>query len=326
MNIDSAALIRRARSLQLSNLSRSVPAWITLALLLAWGGLAIPSFLLPDRLLQLGQQVAPLALVALGETIVLLIGGLDLSVGSVLTLSLVLGAGLAHGSEGAVPFVLVACLGSGLVIGVINGLLIVGLKIPPLITTIATSIAVQGVAWVYTNGAPYGDMPESIQFAANGRWGFIPVADVIIAVVFLAFFLLLTRSVLGSYFYAIGANPRAARLAGVPVGSATVFAYALSGLMAAAGGLLLGGYIAIGSLDAGNPYVLNALAVALIGGTSFSGGQGGVLGTLVGTAILGVLTALLIQLGIPIALRSVLLAVIVITAAVLQGRRIATER
>jgi ribose/xylose/arabinose/galactoside ABC-type transport system permease subunit len=328
MNIDSAALIRRARSLQLSNLSRSVPAWITLALLLAWGGLAIPSFLLPDRLLQLGQQVAPLALVALGETIVLLIGGLDLSVGSVLTLSLVLGAGLARGSEGAaaVPFVLVVCLGSGLTIGVINGLLIVGLKIPPLITTIATSIAVQGVAWVYTNGAPSGNMPESIQFAANGRWGFVPVADVIIAVVFLVFFLLLTRSVLGSYFYAIGANPRAARLAGVPVGSATVFAYALSGLMAAAGGLLLGGYIAIGSLDAGNPYVLNALAVALIGGTSFSGGQGGVLGTLVGTAILGVLTALLIQLGIPIALRSVLLAVIVITAAVLQGRRIATER
>jgi predicted ABC-type sugar transport system permease subunit len=125
MNIDSAALTRRARSFQLSNLSRSVPAWITLALLLAWGGLAIPSFLLPDRLLLLGQQVAPLALVAVGETIVLLIGGLDLSVGSVLTLSLVLGAGLAHGSEGAVPFVLVACLGSGLVIGVINGLLIV---------------------------------------------------------------------------------------------------------------------------------------------------------------------------------------------------------
>jgi ribose/xylose/arabinose/galactoside ABC-type transport system permease subunit len=326
MNVDARALVGRARSVQLSSLGRSVPAWITLALLLAWGGLAIPSFLLPDRLLLLGQQVAPLGLVAAGETIVVLIGGLDLSVGSVLTLSLVLGAGLAKGREDMVPFLLVACLGSGLVIGLINGLLIVGLKIPPLITTIATSTAVQGVAWVYTNGAPYGDMPKSIQFAANGKWGFLPVADVIIAVAFLLFFVLLSRSVIGSYFYAIGANPRAARLAGVPVGAVTVLAYVLCGLMSAAGGLLLGGYIAIGSLDAGNPYVLNALAVVLIGGTSFSGGQGGVTGTLVGTAILGVLTALLIQLGIPIALRSVLLAVIVITAAVLQGRRIATER
>jgi ribose/xylose/arabinose/galactoside ABC-type transport system permease subunit len=326
MSVTPSTMLNRARSMRLSSMGRSVPAWLTLAFLLIWGGIAIPNFLMPDRLLLLGQQVAPLALVAIGETIVVLIGGLDLSVGSVLTLSLVLGAGIAKTHDDVLPQVLVACLGTGVVIGLINGLLIVGLRIPPLITTIATSVAVQGVAFVYTNGAPYGNLPEEIKFAANGKWGFLPVSDVLIAIAFVVFFVLLTRTVAGSYFYAIGANSRAARLAGVPVSLMTVFAYVISGFMAAAGGLILGGYIAVGSLSAGDPYVLNALAVVLIGGTSFSGGQGGVAGTIVGTAILGVLTALLIQLGIPIALRSVLLAAIVITAAVLQGRRIATER
>jgi ribose transport system permease protein len=301
---------------------RSLPAVLTLAVLLVLAGLAIPSFLLPERLLMLGEQVAPLALVATGQTIVLLIGGLDLSVGSVLTLSLVLGAGIAHGSNDLVPVAVISCLLVGAVIGTANGLIIVRLRIPALITTIAMSTAVQGVAWVYTNGAPNGQMPETIKFLANGRWGILPVADVLMVIVFLVFYLLQTRTVFGRQLFAIGANPRAATLSGVRVSRVTVAAYALCGMLAAAGGLLLGGYIAVGSLDAGNTIVLTSLAVVLIGGTSFAGGQGGVVGSFIGVAILAVLTALLIQLGVPVALRSVLLAVIVIGGAVLQGRRV----
>lgn len=301
---------------------RSLPAVLTLAVLLVLAGLAIPSFLLPERLLMLGEQVAPLALVATGQTIVLLIGGLDLSVGSVLTLSLVLGAGIAHGSNDLVPVAVISCLLVGAVIGTANGLIIVRLRIPALITTIAMSTAIQGVAWVYTNGAPNGQMPETIKFLANGRWGIVPVADVLMVIVFLVFYLLQTRMVFGRHLFAIGANPRAATLSGVGVSRVTVAAYALCGMLAAAGGLLLGGYIAVGSLDAGNTIVLTSLAVVLIGGTSFAGGQGGVVGSFIGVAILAVLTALLIQLGVPVALRSVLLAVIVIGGAVLQGRRV----
>ena len=282
------------------------------------------AFLLPERLLLLGEQVAPLALVATGQTIVLLIGGLDLSVGSVLTLSLVLGAGLAGGSDDNAALAAVTCLGVGAGIGTFNGLVIVGLRIPPLITTIATSIAVQGVAWVYTGGAPTGQMPPVIKYIANGRVGMVPVADIVMILTLVAFFLLLSRTVFGRQIYAIGANPRAAALTGIRVDLMTVAVYALSGLLAAAGGLLLGGYIAVGSLDAGETVVLNSIAVVLIGGTSFAGGQGGVVGTFIGVAILAVLTALLIQLGVPIALRSVILAVIVIAGAVLQGRRVSS--
>ena len=303
---------------------RAGPALISLAIVLVLAGIVIPAFLLPERLLLLGEQVAPLALVAIGQTIVVLIGGLDLSVGSVLTLSLVLGAGLAHGRNDLLPLAVLACLATGAAIGAANGLLVVRLRLPPLITTLAMATIAEGAAWVYTNGAPNGSMPSILQFAANGRWGIIPAADVIVALIFLLTLLLLTRTVFGRHLYAVGANLRTAQLTGIRTDRITIVAYTLCGLLAAAGGLLLGGYIAVGSLQAGATYILNSLAVVLIGGTSLSGGEGGVPGTLVGVAIFAVLTALLIQLGVPIALRSVLLAMIVIISAVLQGRRVTT--
>lgn len=302
--------------------SRATPAAVTLILLLIVAGIVMPAFLLPERLLVLGVQVAPLAMVATGQTIVLLIGGLDLSVGSVLTLSLVLGAGLSGGSDDRALMVTLLCLGVGTGIGILNGLIIVGLRIPPLITTIATATAVQGVSWVYTNGAPNGQMPESIKYIANGRIGAVPIADIVMLLTLVVSFFVLSQTVFGRQLYAIGANPRAAALTGIRINVVTVTAYALSGALAAAGGLILGGYIAVGSLDAGDAIVLNSIAVVLIGGTSFAGGQGGVVGTFIGVAILAILTALLIQLGVPIALRSVILAVIVIAGAVLQGRRV----
>ena len=304
--------------------NRAMPALVSLVILLAIAGALIPSFLLPDRLLLLGQQVAPLALVAIGQTLVVLMGGIDLSVGSILTLSLVLGAGLSRGSDAVAPIAILACLAAGAAIGLLNGLLVTRLRLPALISTLATATMIDGVSWVYTNGAPNGSMPPVLQFAANAKIGGVPAADLIVAAIFIAVLTLLTRTVFGRRLYATGANPRAAFLTGVRIERITVVAYVICGALAAAGGLLLGGYIAVGSLKAGEGYVLNSLAVVLIGGTSLSGGEGGVFGTLIGVAILAVLTALLIQLSVPIALRSVLLALIVIVGAILQGRRIAS--
>jgi ribose transport system permease protein len=301
-----------------------MPALVCLAVLLTIAGSLIPSFLLPDRLLFLGQQVAPLALVAIGQTLVVLMGLIDLSVGAVLTLSLVLGAGIARGSNEVLPIAIIVCLAVGATIGAVNGLLVTRLRLPALISTLATATMINGASWVYTNGAPNGSMPAILQFAANGKIGIVPLADMIVGSVFVAVIVLLTRTVFGRRLYATGANPRAAQLTGIRVERITVIAYIICGALAAAGGLLLGGYIAVGTLNAGDPYVLNSLAVVLIGGTSLSGGEGGVFGTLVGVAILAVLTALLIQLSVPIALRSMLLAVIVIAGAVLQGRRVAS--
>jgi ribose transport system permease protein len=306
-----------------SALSGAIPAAVSLIILLAVAGALIPSFLLPERLLGLGQQVAPLAIVAIGQTVVVLLGGIDLSVGSVLTLSLVLGAGVAHGSDARLPLATGLCLAAGAAVGAINGLLVFYLRLPALIATLAMATIIDGLSWIYTNGAPNGSMPDALKFVADGKVGPAPVVVGLVALVFAATFILLTRTVFGRRLYAVGANPRAAELTGVRVERIVVIAYLICGTLAAFGGLLLGGYIAVGNLKAGDGYVLNSLAVVLIGGTSLSGGEGGVVGSMIGVAILAVLTALLIQLGVPIALRSVLLAIIVATGAILQGRRVA---
>jgi ribose transport system permease protein len=236
-----------------------------------------------------------------------------------LTLTLVLGAGIAHDSNEALPITVFACLAVGAAIGAINGLLVTRLRLPALISTLATATIIDGASWLYTNGAPNGSMPTILQFAANGKFGIVPAADLFVGLVFIAVLILLTRTIFGRRLYATGANPRAAHLAGIRVERVTVIAYICCGVPAAAGGLLLGGYIAVGTLKAGDGYALNSLAVVLIGGTSLSGGEGGVFGTLVGVAILAVLTALLIQLSVPIALRSVLLAIIVIVGLFFKG-------
>lgn len=298
------------------------PALLTLVGLLAWAGLTIPGFLAPDRLLMLGQQVAPLLLVALGQTLVLLVGGIDLSVGSVLTLSLVLGSGTMNGQPELVLPGVALCLAAGALVGTVNGVLVVGLRLPALIATIATMTVVQGIAWIYTGGAPGGSMPPVISAVANDRVGIVPFADILCAAVVVALGLMLTRTIVGRRIYAVGANPRAARLTGIGVGRTTALAYVLSGVLAAGAGLVLGGYVGVGSLDSGPPYVLNSIAAVIIGGTTFVGGEGGIAGTVVGVAILAVLPAILVQLGVPIALRSVLLSVIVLAAAILQARRL----
>jgi ribose/xylose/arabinose/galactoside ABC-type transport system permease subunit len=263
-----------------------------------------------------------LLLVALGQTLVVLVGGLDLSVGAVLTLSLVLASGITQGrAELAIPGVAL-CLLAGAAVGLVNGLLIVGLRLPPLIATIGMMSVVQGISWVYTHGAPGGSMPESIRFVANGRWGPLPVADLVFAAAVVLIGLLLHRTVFGKHLYAAGANARAAELAGVSVKRVTILAYVLSAALAAAGGIVLGGYVGVGTLEAGDPYVLNSIAAVIIGGTRFTGGEGGVAGTAISVGILAVLTGILIQLGIPVTLRSVLLSIIVVAAAVLQTRRI----
>ncbi|MEM4655192.1 MAG: ABC transporter permease [Thermosphaera sp.] len=302
--------------------SPSTPAFITLTLLLIIAGFLIPGFLLPERLLALGQQVAPLFLVTIGQTFVVLVGGLDISVGAVLTISLVVASGVMQGNEQMTIPGVIACLAIGTFVGCVNGLLVQLLRLPPLITTIGIMSILQGVAWVYTNGAPGGSVPNSIRYLANGKIGIMPVADIVILVVFIIVIFLTQKTIYGRYLYAVGANQRAAQLSGIPINRIMITAYIFSSLMAAGGGLMLAGYVGVGTLEAGDPYVLNSIAAVIIGGTKFTGGEGSFWGSAFGVFILASLTALLIQLGIPVALRSVLLSLIVVAAAIFQTQKI----
>lgn len=300
---------------------RSIPAWVTLAILMACAALAVPGFLLPSQLLAIGQQFTPLLLVAIGQTFALLVGGVDLSVGSVITLSVVLASGVMQGQESmALPGV-IACLAAGAAVGLANALLIVKLRIPPFIVTLATMSSVRGIAWVYTKGAPKGSVAESIRFLANGYWGPIPVAVALSAVVLIGVWFLFQQGAYGRHVYATGANRTGARLVGIPTDRVVMTAYVLSGVFAALAGLVVAGYVGVGSLDVGDRYVLDSMAAVIIGGTTFAGGQGGVIGTAAGVGILAVLNALFIQSQIPIAARSILLSVILVAAALLHARQ-----
>lgn len=310
------------RAINLSQqLYRSIPAWATLVVLLALAGIVVEGFLLPEHLLALGQQVAPLVLVAVGQTFAILTGGLDLSVGSVVTLSLVLVAGISGGQESHLVEGVLASLGAGLAVGLANGLIVVRLRTPPLVATLATMSIVQGIAWVYTSGAPKGSVPNSLQFVANGSVLKIPVADLVVLFLVGAAWLALARTLYGRRLFATGANRAAANLSGVNTSAIVVLAYTLCGLFAALGGLMLAGYIGVGTLDVGSGYILNSIAVVIIGGTTFTGGVGGVVGTVAGVGVFAVLTSLLIQAHTPVALRSVLLSAILVIAAILHARR-----
>ena len=237
-------------------LSRSIPAWATLALLLLLAGIAVEGFLLPEHLLIVGQQVAPLLLVAVGQTFVILTGGLDLSVGSVVTLSLVLVAGVSGGHDGRLIEGVLASLAAGLAVGIVNGLIVVRLRTPPLVATLATMSIVQGIAWVYTAGAPKGSVPDTLQFIANGSLLSLPVADIVVFAIVVAAWFVLARAVFGRHLFATGANRATAKLSGVDTGAIVVVAYGVCGLFAALGGLMLAGYIGVGTLEAGGSYIL----------------------------------------------------------------------
>jgi len=305
---------------------RAMPSLMTLILLVAVSGILSPNFLAPTNLLSLVRQSTPLALAATGQTFVILTGGLDLSVGATIALSQVLAVGVMQGDTGmTLPGVLI-CLAAGAAVGLLNGLLVTVLRIAPFIATLATMTAVDGLAWVYTHGSPRGQAPGAIRFLSDGFFGPIPVASLIFLAGVAVAAVLLRKTIFGRQVYATGGNATSARLMGVPVDRVKVLVFVASGLYAAMAGIMLAGYVGIGSLEIGKPYILDSVAAVLIGGTMFEGGRGGVGGTAAGVLVLSVLTGILIRLQVPLAARSILLSLVLIAAAVAYARRHAGGR
>lgn len=260
-------------------------------LLLSFMLLALVLSILSDRFLQ-GQNLVNIlrqasinAIVAVGMTLVILTGGIDLSVGSVLALSAVVGADmLKKGSAPPVAVVAALALGAGL--GVINGLIITRGRIPPFIATLGMLTVGRGLTLMYTQGQPVTGLPDSFRFIGAGSFGPIPMPIVVAGLTFAIGYLALSRTRLGEYIYVLGDNPTAARLAGVATDRITALVYALSGLCSALAGLVL-----IARLDSAQPvigqgYEFNAIAAVVVGGTSFSGGEGTLGGTLLGALLI----------------------------------------
>ena len=249
-----------------------------------------PYFLTFNNLFNVGTQIAVVAIVALGQTFVIVSGGIDLSVGSVLGL-----AGIVFGWATAVanlplPIALALGMGVGALAGLTNGLLITLANLPPFIATLAMLSAARGLALVISNGQPLSPIPPTIRALGSGDlFGFVPLPVVLMLVMWAFTIGILRSTYAGRCMYAIGGNEEATRLSGINVSRQKLLIYTLSGLFAGIAGVLLTARLASASPQAGFTYELDAIAAVVIGGASLSGGVGSASGTLIGALVLGVL-------------------------------------
>jgi ribose transport system permease protein len=282
-------------------------------------GIASPHFFSTDNLLNVMQQSAINAILGIGLTFVIISAGIDLSVGSILAFcGLVVADMLVAGHSSLVA--ISAGLLVGLLCGLTNGLITTLGRIPPFITTLGMMLIARSAAKIYSGSKPISGLPESFR-ALSGNLAGIPVLVIVVAVFYLLAHLVLTRTKLGRYSYAIGGNEQAAWLSGVPVGVYKVAIYALSGLMAGVAAVMMTSRLNAASPLSGEMYELYAIAAAVIGGVSLMGGEGRVLGTLIGALIMGTLRNGLNALNVPSALEGMVVGGVLVAAVVLDRAR-----
>jgi ribose transport system permease protein len=285
-----------------------------------------PSFLTADNLLNIANQIAVIAILAAGMTLVIVAGGIDLSVGSLIALSAVLGTLLIRryaGAESATPAGMVACclvaiLACGLV-GAASGLVVTAFAVPSFIVTLGVMMMASGAAFLVTEGESVYQLPNSFVWLGRGAdLAGIPNAVVLTGLLYLAAHLLLTRTAFGRYVYAVGGNAEAARLAGVRVSVVLILVFAVSGLLAGLGGVVMASQLKSGSPTYGQMYELYVIAAVVVGGTSLSGGEGNVLGTLLGALLIAVIQNGMNLTGVESYTQRIVLGAIIVGAVLLD--------
>ncbi|MET3926311.1 ABC transporter permease [Devosia sp. 2618] len=321
------AIVTRKRQLPQIN-----PVYFILAALIVAIILQNPAFVEPTGYMNFLKRAAPLAILAAGQVYVIVSGGFDLSVGSLITLVVVGSSMLLNNDPNSTWWVIAVMFGIGVGVGLINGLVVCYLKVPSLIATLGMMITLNGLAFMWSGGAPRGYLTDSYRFF--GRYNFtdlpliriLPVAIIVLLVIGFLLYWLMHRTNLGRMIHAIGDNPRAANLAGVPVNRVRIIAFIVSSLSAVATGILLGGFAGV-STDVGSGYELQAITAAVLGGALLLGGRGSVPATIAGALTLSAIFTLLNFLGLPQPVRQVVQGLILIAAvAVAVYRRKHTGR
>jgi ribose transport system permease protein len=256
--------------------------------------LCIVLSLLSDRFLTIGNLTNVLRqstinlIIAIGMTYVILTAGIDLSVGAVLALSTVVTADLLQRGVPVIPTVLIGLLLGG-VLGLSNGLLISRIKVPPFVATLGMMTVARGLALTYTQGRPITGLPDLFRSIGTGYLGPIPMPIIIAGITFLGGYILLTRTRMGVYIYALGNNPVAAHYTGIATSNYLTFVYVLAGSLAALAGMILVARLDSAQPTAGISFEFDAIAAVVVGGTSFAGGEGSLIGTLLGVLVISVL-------------------------------------
>jgi ribose transport system permease protein len=304
------------------NLLQKLGPLLGFIILVAIVSILNPSFLEPLNLLNLLRQVAINALIAFGMTFVILTGGIDLSVGSILALSSALIAGMIVSGIDPILAILIGCI-LGAIMGAINGLLITKGKMAPFIATLATMTIFRGLTLVYTDGNPITGLGENYAFQLFGRGYFlgIPVPSITMIIAFAVLWVILHKTSFGRKTYAIGGNEKAALISGIKVPRVKVMIYALAGLLSALAGAILTSRLNSAQPTAGTSYELDAIAAVVLGGTSLSGGRGLIVGTLIGALIIGTLNNGLNLLGVSSFFQMVVKGVVILIAVLIDRKK-----
>jgi ribose transport system permease protein len=267
---------------------RAGPALILLILVVIVS-LTTPVFFTTRNIGNVFSQTSVIAVLALGQLLVIISRGIDLSVGATVALSGVVGA-IVYQHDHSTVLVVLAILGTGLAVGLCNGLVYVVGRVPhPFIVTLASLSVVRGLALWAANGTLIAGMPNAVNTLGGGSIDWLPYSFFVVLGLAVIAVVLTTFMVWGRWLYAVGGNPEGARRAGIPVGRVLISVYALSGLAAGVGGLLTAGLIASGSPTAGDLAELDSIAAVIIGGAAFAGGRGNVGNALVGAFTIGVI-------------------------------------
>ena len=292
--------------------------WLGLLGLVLFAGLVSPGFLAPVSLFNVIRQASVVGIAAVGVTLVMITGGVDLSVGAVIMLGSVLAASLMAGEDANIPMACAAVLGMGLVVGLINGIIVARWRVPSFILTLGMATVISGLTQLYTGGTAAGEVAPAFRPFVNGRIGVVPALAILFGLVILVGLIVQDRTTLGRRIYLVGSNPRAARMSGVPVAWTRVAVFAISGLCASIAGLALLARSGVSSNFAGQGFEFDALAAVVLGGTTFRGGRGGIGGTVAGVLILAVSFTLVNILGLEFNMELIVKGGIIFGVAALQ--------
>lgn len=278
---------------------------------------ATDTFMTPNNITNILRQISINGVLAVGMTFVILTGGIDLSVGSLVAVTSVICGSLLEGGMNTMIVVVIG-VGAAMLLGLLNGYLVSYVGFQPFIATLATMSICRGFAMVYSDGKPYLIKDKGFLFIGQGKIGGVPMLVIILVVVCVLALILLQTTTFGRYVFAIGGNKNAAKLSGVKTQKMEMLVYLISGLCCGIVGLMLSARISSGQPTAGEGYELDAIASVAIGGTSMNGGMGSLSGTILGFLIIGLITNSMTMLGIDSFYQDIVKGLIIILAVFLD--------
>jgi ribose transport system permease protein len=303
---------------RLRDLFTTYGVYLALVMLLGAAALFTPNLFEKETLAVIFRQCAQLGIIAIGQTMVMLVAGLDLSVGGVIVMTSMVVAEVSNGRDEMIPIAIFTALIIGMLIGLGNGFMITKRKVPPLVATLVMLFLVQGAQQAFTRGVPSGFVPKAMGIV-NQSWGFLSIPLLLWLGLNVVFFVILRGTSYGRRVYAAGSNPEAARLTGIPVNLIKISVYILASGLAVISGVVLTGYVGYVDRFIATGLDLDSIAAAVVGGTAFFGGRGGLIGTIAGVLIIQILSTMVVLIGLEIQTQFIIKGLVILAAVTLYG-------